>query len=56
MTREYEWLSVRDYAERYHVHERTVRRWIHTGKVDAKRHGEHGDWRVRDDKLRQQSA
>lgn len=33
------YLSIKQYAERYHVHERTVERWIRDGQLKAVKQG-----------------
>jgi len=34
-----DWLTPKQYAERYQISVKTVRRWIASGHVDAKRYG-----------------
>lgn len=40
-------LSVKEYAQAWGVHEKTVLRWIREGRIEAARHTEKGPWRIR---------
>lgn len=42
-----DWLTVKEYAKLLRVHERTVRRWIKRGDLDAKQHGKRGELRIK---------
>jgi excisionase family DNA binding protein len=42
-------LSVQDVAKKLNVHERTIRRYINNGEIEAKRVG--GQWRIEEDAL-----
>ena len=43
---EYEWVPLKQYARELGVSDKTVRRWIRHGKVQAIQHEKRGHWRI----------